>query len=190
MVPQVGEFQHLFDIAQAIGPRAKVRAGEGTAVRERVIIQKAIEISEKVTPGPAYVGTTASIGAAALGSLSWFIAGLVSRLLTPLLAIGLTIWFRVSFALTLLLTRTATNRLLARRLLLRVLSCFISFFLRLVLVFCGQVVCGLISCRRALVINRVGCLPSMLSSARGIRQCPFRLRRRFDAILTATIRAI
>src|SRR5439155_6864288 len=67
LVAQVGEFQHLFDIAQAIGPRAKVRAGEGTTVRMSIIIQKAIKVSEEFTTGPSCVGTTASSGTAALG---------------------------------------------------------------------------------------------------------------------------
>src|SRR2546426_2833355 len=143
LVPQVGEFQHLFDIAQAIGPRAKVRAGEGTAVRERVIIQKAIEISEKVTPGPAYVGA-----AAALSSLPWCVARLVCCLRTRLLAIWLAAWLRVPLAFTLLLASTAGNGLLAGRLLLRALSSSVSLFLRFVLVFSGRAVSGFISCCR------------------------------------------
>src|SRR5439155_3910456 len=121
LVAQVRELKHLFDIAQAVGPGAKVCASERTTVRMSIIIQKAIEVSEEFTTGPASVGTTASIGAATLGSLPGFIARLVSRLLTRLLAIGLAAWLRVRLAFTLLLASTAGNGLLAGRLLLRAL---------------------------------------------------------------------
>src|SRR5207249_1996458 len=83
------------------GPGAKVCASERTTVRMSIIIQKAIEVSEEFTTGPASVGTTASIGAATLGSLPGFIARLVSRLVTRLLAIGLAAWLRVRLAFSL-----------------------------------------------------------------------------------------